>query len=116
MVVSNSDIYSLTLCIANSFMSSYAIIHRNNQRNLLLLDEILINRFIWSITINKSVRKIDLNLSSKHFQRFFHDTSTGHPVGIIVTINQDLFIIFNSLTNAGNCLVHIVQKIWIVKL
>ena len=87
MVVSNNDIYSLTLCIANSFMPSYAIVHRNNQRNLLLLNKVFIDRFIWSIAINKSVRKIDLNLSSKHFQRFFHNASACHTIGIIVTID-----------------------------
>ena len=87
MVVGYNDIYSHALGQVNGFVSSYSIVHRDDEGNPLLFDKVLVDTGIGTIAIRKAVRQIDVYFRPHLLQGFLHDRSGRHPVRIIVSIN-----------------------------
>ena len=116
MVVCHDDIYSHALGQFNGFVSSYPIVHRDDEGNPLLFDKVLVDTGIGTIPICKADRQIDGYFRPHLLQGFLHDRSGRHPVCIIVSVDQDLLIIFDGPSDALHCLVHIVKQVGIMQI
>ena len=87
MVVGHDNIYSHALGQFNGFMTSYPVIHCNNEGYSLLFNKILVDTGIGTVAIRKAVRQIDGYFRPHLLQGFLHNRSGRHPVRIIVPIN-----------------------------
>ena len=116
VVIRHDDIYAQRLGQFDSFKARHAIIHCNNERDALIFNKILINTAIRTIAIRKAIGQIDLTLSPQLLQGFLDNRCRGHPISIIIAIDQNLLVILNRCTNALHCPLHIMQVIRVMKL
>ena len=91
-------------------MTSYSIINRDDQGNPLVLNEVLINTFVGAIAVRKAIGQVDFNLRPQLLEHFLHNRSTGHSIGIIITIDQNRLSSLDGRLNPSNCLFHILKK------
>ena len=116
VMIRNDNIHPQRLGKLDSFKASHSIIYCNNERDALIFNKILVNTAIRPIAIRKAIGQVDLTLSSQLLQGFLDNRCRGHPISIVIAIDQNLLIILNRCANALHCPLHIMQIIRVVKL
>ena len=108
MVVRHNDIHTSLHSPFDGFKTCHPIIASQNQLNTLV-HKVLVASQIRPITIYQTIGHIVNNTRTQHLQGLIENQSRGNAVSIVVTVNQDKFLILNGCLDSFHSAVHIIE-------